>query len=290
MPRAGLILAAVFAAGTVALAQTPPPPSTTPGLVPAPAAVTSVDPVLKGHLDAWEQKMKGIVNYATNCTLVRKNTLYKKESTYTGAIWCLKPNRARMTLDRVPPPGQKPNPDDKTSYICTGQEVYEYEGLAKQLTVFRLPNGGVGENLLLEFMSGSMSADGVIRRFDLSLLQTANNPDYVLLRLKPRLGRDQAEFETMVLALYSPTGNGKQYAYMPRTVVIRKANGQEEEHWDFPSPPRVDSPDIRPEHFQPVQVPKEWKVERRDVGQGSAAGGSSPQPGQPRIARPTSAP
>lgn len=293
MPRAGLTLAAVLAAASLALAQSSSPPPSAPPAQPGAgaAAAQGVDPALKAHLNGWEQVMRGVTNYATKCTLVRKSTHPKREVTLDGEIRCLKPNLALMILDRRPAAGQKPDPNDRESYICTGREVYEYDVANKQLTVYRLPNGGVGENLLLEFMSGALTADDVIRRFDLKHLNPTD-PNYVLLEIRPRTGRDQAEFETMVLALYNPGGAGKQYAYLPRTVVIRKNNGQGEEQWDFPPPPVVNSTAIKPEHFQPVQVPKEWKVEQRVVGAAAAPppGGPAAQPGQPRIARPTSGP
>lgn len=280
MPRFGLALTAALVAATAAFAQAPPPAAGQPAPVaPPPPQAAAIDPVLVAHLKGWEGVMQAATNFYAECSVTRKNTVLKKEATYTGSIICLKPNLARMRLDKRAA-GAKPDPNDYTAYICTGKEVYEYDGLAKQVTEYPLRNGGVGDNLLLEFMAGALTAKAVAERFELRHLQP-NDPTYIYLEIKPRLPRDKAEFESMILVLFRPgIPKWQQAAYLPRTVVIRKQNGQEEETWDFPQPV-VNAQGVKSADFVFVPPPKDWKVQK-------AAGPGAPgvPAGQPRVARP----
>ncbi|OWK37951.1 hypothetical protein FRUB_07071 [Fimbriiglobus ruber] len=255
-------------------------PGGLPGAPPAPAPIQApvIDPVLRGHLDGWEKAMKGAASFSTECTLERKNLLLKKTTASKGSIWCLKPNMARMRLDAVAPPGAPPNPNNYTAYICTGTSVFEYDGTAKMLKEYKLAANGLGDNLLLEFMSGAITAQVAIARFDLKLLK--DDQHYIYIELKSRLPRDKAEFDTMILVLFKPTV--PNMGYLPRTVVMRKNNLQEEEAWDFPKP-AVNLPGITDKDFKPVAPPKDWKFEQVSVPQ--AAPGVPT--GQPRVARPT---
>ena len=296
MRRTGFTLAVLLSAVPAAFAQLPPQPAQppervpvpgsgvpvglqpggvpagVPAVAPAPAPVAPVDAAIVTHLQAWQKVMSEVTNFYTECTLTRRHLVLNKTSTYGGSIICMKPNLARMRIEQKPVAGQQPNPNNYTAYICTGQAVYEYDGAAKQVTEYPLANGGVGDNLLLAFMSGSLTANAIMQRFDLKLLK--EDQHYVYLEIRPRLPRDKQEFESMTLVLFRPTVAG--VAYLPRTVVMRKNNGQEEENWDFPQP-RVNVEGVNREHFTPVQPPKDWKVQR---AQAQAA------PPQPRVVRP----
>jgi TIGR03009 family protein len=300
MTRAGLTLTAVLAASS-AIAQAPPAaPPAAPGGAPiattppasgggahlptpgagAPAQPAPVAPELLAHLKGWETVMQAANSfYCKDVTKVHQNLITKKESTAAGEIMCLKPNMARMRLQKKVAPGQKADPNDYIAYICTGQEVYEYDGNAKVVTVYKLANGGVGDNLILEFISGSLKAADVVKRFDLKLLKQDDN--YVYLEIRPRLPRDQAEFESMVLVLFKPNlPQLPHLAYLPRTVVMRKRD--QVETWDFPQP-TVGAQGITKNHFQFVPAPKDWKVQQ---AQQPSAGAPGTPTGQPRVARP----
>jgi TIGR03009 family protein len=270
----------VFAMGSIILAQSPIPPGVAPGI---PSPTPEVDPLIKAHLANWEQVMQGIQNFAIEkCTLERKNLIRKQQTVLEGTIWCMKPNLARLNLTRPAAAGQKADPNDFTAYICDGKSVFEYDGGAKQRTEYKLTNGGVGDNLLLEFISGALKADNVLQRFAVTQLR-AEDPNYVFLEIKPLLAKDKVEFDSMILVLYHPNGAGKAFAYLPRTVVIRKSGGQEEETWDFSKPPVMNSNFIKPEHFQAVPPPKDWKIQQAQQAPPPVPAG---QPGQP-IIRPT---
>jgi TIGR03009 family protein len=112
---------------------------------------------------------------------------------------------------------------------------------------------------LLEFMSGTLKANDVVTRFDMQLLK--EDPNYVYIQVGAKQPSDKAEFETMILVLHQPNiPNRANLAYLPRTVVIRKNKGQEEEVWDFPSP--LINVKIETNAFQYVEPPKDWKVQK----------------------------
>lgn len=293
MPRTGLILAAILAASSFAPAQPQPggaripvpgsgaPAAATPGGLPA--AAPAVDPALRAHLLGWEKVMHGAANFYTECSLVRKDLLHRREVAFAGSIMCLKPNMARMRIEQKPAGGQKPDANAYQAYICTGQAVYEYEGLSKTVTKFPLEKG-VGENLLLEFISGSLKADDVIRRFDLKLLKQDQN--YIYLQIRPREARDKAEFEVMTLVLFQPSV--PKMGYLPRTAVKRNNNGQAEEVWDFPEP-RVNLPpdQIKREYFQFVSPGKDWKVQQAQPQPSRPGRTPGAATSQPRVVRPS---
>lgn len=303
MLRSGFCLALLMTSASVGMAQPLPtgqpgervpapgsgvPVGVQPGGIPAPATPTPpVDAAVVTHLQAWQGVMAEVKNFYTECTLTRRNLILNKTSTYGGSIICMKPNLARMRIEQKPAPGQQPDPNNYTAYICTGKAVYEYDGASKQVTEYPLANGGVGDNLLLAFMSGALTANAIIGRFDLKILK--EDQHYVYLEIRPRLPRDKQEFESMTLVLFRPTVAG--VAYLPRTVVMRKNNGQEEEHWDFPQP-RVNVEGVTLEHFAPVQPPKDWKVQRAQAQPQPApqpnaqAPGQNPAQPQPRVVRP----
>jgi TIGR03009 family protein len=295
MRRPVLTLAAALAAGS-AVAQTPPvspvqpartdvlptpgsgnPVGVQPGGLPAGLPVgqspAAIDPALKVHLDAWEKSIAGITNFFTSTNLTKKNAILKKETQYTGSIICLKPNMARMRIEK------KDKKDEYTAYICTGTAVYEYDGTGKQVTEYKLPNGGVGDNLLLSFVSGALKANDVISRFDVKLMKEDAN--YVYLEIKPRGAADKADFESMIVVLYGP--KVPTVAYLPRTVVMRKNNGQEEEVWEFLQPV-LNHQGIKPDDFKYVPPPKDWKFQQAQTQ--PPPGNPGPAPKDPKVARP----
>jgi TIGR03009 family protein len=286
MRRAGPLLSALLLAAP-AVAQLPagervPVPGTPvanqPQAQPAQTQPAQVDAALYSHLQGWEKVMQGTTNFHTECTLVKKSLLDKRETQAKGRIICLKPNLAWMRIDQTPAPGKQPNPSDYMTWICTGRAVYEYDANIRQVTEVLLPNGGVGDNLLLTFMSGSLKAADILQRFDMKLLKEDAN--YVYLEVRPREARDKQEFETLTLVLYGPSIPGRpQLAYLPSMVVMRKANGQDVEQWTFDKP-QANVDGIKPELFRFYQPPEKenWKIQR---AQAPAAA-----PVQPRVARP----
>ena len=261
----GLLLTPpILFAQAVPIPGMPPQGTPTAAVVPVPAPVPApappaLDPKLVKHLLGWEAAMKLVDKFAVDATLTKTNLVTKREEKKSGTIWVMKPNLARMNIKKVVAPGEKENPNDFEAFICTGKVLYHYDGSLKVVTeIIMGPNGG-GNNLLLDVMSG-MTAQQLINRFDVKLLNEDKN--YVYLEVKPRQAEDKSDFETMTLVLCSPEIRG--VAYMPRMVQFKKANGQEVEAWDFPMP-KVNPGGMEAKDFVFQTPPKEWRVERAVV-------------------------
>jgi TIGR03009 family protein len=210
---------------------------------------------------------------------VQKAPFPPKVTSYSGTMMCLKPNMASMRLDLKPAAGQKAGDYDFETYICNGKAVFQYDGPSKTVTIYPITKG-VGENLLLEMMSGQLRANDVLRRFDTKLLK--QDQHYVYIELLPKLPRDTMEFTSMTLVLFQPTLPG--VGYLPRTVVIRKENGSSEEIWDFPLP-EINKLGIKPEMFEYTKPAEGWKVQ-----QVQAPSANPPAPGTPGGFTPVSRP
>ena len=251
MVRAALSLLALTLLTPLSFAQAPLPVP-----VPAPAGP---DPKLLAHLAGWEAAMKGVEKFAVEATLVRKDLITQRESKFTGNIWCMKGGLARLNIAKAVGKDDKPDPADFMAYICNGQMLYEYDGGAKVVTMVNLGKGGTGNNLLLDLMTG-MTAAAAMQRFDLKLQKV--DKDYVYIEAKPKSAEDKAEFETMLLVLCDENKKGR--AYIPRMVILRKANGQQTESWDFPDP-KVNPEGIEKKHFEPAEPPKGWRVQKAEA-------------------------
>ncbi len=289
MRRTGLIGLSILASALTATAQTPMPnglarPDQLPGGARAgaaivPAAATVIPPALQAHLSAWEKKSSTVTSYYSECEYVRKNVLLRKETTFTGTMMCMKPNLARMRIDN------KADRTDFLSYIADGKSVYEYNGKDKVVRQYLIPpggKGGVGDNLLMEFMSGSMTAEDVKTRFDLKLEKEEDF--YTHIRIAPRLERDKQEFETMLLVLYSAKLADRNWDYLPAVVVIAK-NKDEIDQWTFKEP-KINNPGINKGQFVATMPRKEdgWEFKQMNV---QPASGTLPAAGgQPRTIRP----
>lgn len=279
MTRTGLT-AVALSLGSLAIAQVPQPGGPLPPPVVGQPAAPPVAPAVMAELEAWWKVMNGAKSFAAECTKTVEDKVNKRDSRFKGSIWCMKPTLARVSLSKIPPPGQQPNPNDIEAYICDGKAIYAYDTPSRTVKVHALQNPGVGDNLLLEFMSGTITPQQVAARFQVAELPgKVGDPSYLYLDIQPRLAKDQMEFERMTLVLVRPALAPAQ-AYLPRIAQIVRKKGQEVETWDFPSPV-LNSPSVTPAAFQFVNPGPDWKVERVQPPPAAAPG----QPGAPRVVR-----
>ena len=228
-------LAAVMTAcATALLAQAPPAAPVPPAAAPAVAPREALSPALWQHLVNWEAVMKGATNFYCEGKKISETKVGarkgKKES--RTEIRCQMPSKARMVLSAIPGPGEKADPNDFDLYIATSSLILEYDGNNKRLIETHLPPGGNKGMLLLDFISGAITARAAAERFDIKLLKEDAN--YLYLELKPRTPQDLGDFESMVLVLFRNVEG--QPAYLPRQVVVMRNKNQDEETWDFPRP------------------------------------------------------
>lgn len=258
------ILATAWAGcATTLLAQAPPAGPTPPAVAPAPAPVPApaqaapIDPVLWQHLVNWETVMKGATNFYCVGTKTQETLVgaRKGKRSYKTDIMCQMPSKARMNVTALPAPGENGDPNDYAAYIATKSLVLEYDGNDKRLIETRLPPGSYKGMLLLDFLSGAITAKAAAERFDIKFL--GEDPNHLHLELKPRTPEDLADFEKMTLVLFRNLPG--QPAYLPRQVVISRNKGQEQELWDFPKP-AINVNGIKESYFDPVAVDKKtWK-------------------------------
>lgn len=225
-------------------------PGGAPGV---PVAGAPADPALDAHLAGWEKTMTNVVNFRAEINLTRTDGVFKKEKKYGGVLLCMKPNYAILRLDNLGDPTRT----DYEAVICNGKSAFQYSGMEKTITEFKLPQpapnvAGSTDNLMLDFLSG-LKATEAKRRFEISVFR--EDGLYVYLSIKPRFPRDQQEFEVLKLALYyGPKVPQPQMVYLPRQVLMIKPNG-DKEVWDLPKAPVINLPGIDANAFQFRPVP-----------------------------------
>jgi TIGR03009 family protein len=274
MRPAGFTLATLLIGVTVAAGQPPVPGAPVgqpvPPGQPAPPAAKPADPKLDAHLDGWEQKMVKLVNFRFVLELKRTDAVFKAERTYSGVVLCMKPNYAILRLN---------NDSDKTgadyeAFICDGKSVFEYNGLAKTITEWKLPTPAANaanatDNFMLDILSG-MKATTAKARFDLTLFKEDAN--YVYLDVKPLLAKDKAEFTQLRMALFGPN---TKWPYLPAQVYMAKPNGDTEQ-WKFKDP-QTDIPGLAPTNFAAQKI-NGWSIR-----EGGKAPPPQKAPGQPML-------
>src|SRR5205807_3800 len=122
-------------------------------------------------------------------------------------------------------------------------------------------------NLLLEFMSGAMTAADVALRFNLKLLKEDEN--YVYIEVQPTLPKDQQEFDALILVLFN--GQQKGFDYLPAVVRMTKNNNADIDEWTFKKP-MANPQGIKKEDFKYIEPPKDWQKKLADP--------------QPKVSRP----
>lgn len=243
-----------------------------------PVARPAVDPKLAAHLDAWEKRMKEVGNVVCEAEKVRTDNVLKRQlEKQVAKIYCMKPNFAFMRMDRAP--DQPPDPNDFLTYICDGKAIYQYSGRQKEMAEFKLnAAGAIQGNLLLEFISGSMSAKDALNRFNISILKEDAN--YLYLDIKPTLVSDREDFETMTLVFYSPNINPafQHLRYLPKMVKMTKNQNKEDEVWTFKEP-QINVKGLGPDTFKKQALPAGWRM-------APMSGAASTTSITPKVARP----
>jgi TIGR03009 family protein len=212
-----------------------------------PAGAPGPNP-LDTHLANWEQRMADVKNFRVEMAVTKTDGVFKKDKKYNGVVLCMKPNLAILRLEYT----ADATKNDYEAYICNGRSVYQYDGLAKLITEYPLPNpandpSGSSNNLMLDFLTG-LKAREAKARFDMTLVK--EDDYYIYLDIKPLLGRDKEDFLQLRLALFGPK---TKFAYLPAQVYKSNPNG-DSEMWSFTNP-QINLPGIDEKIFQYVKVP-----------------------------------
>ena len=192
--------------------------------------------------------MAGIKSLRVDVTRTTTDSVFKKEKKFTGPLLLMKPTYAILRLEYAGDPTRL----DYEAYLCDGKSLFKYEGLAKTVTEFKLPNTVANpnagtDNFMLDFLSG-MKAKDAKDRYELTLVKEDAN--YVYLHIVPKLGRDKQDFKMISMALFGPR---TQYPYLPCKVIKLEPNDNTET-WDFTKPQtNVQGVDETAFRFVPVQ-------------------------------------
>lgn len=243
-------------------------PGAQPAVTGAPAAQPpAADPRLDAHLNGWQKQMGSLINFRADFELTKRDATFQRDRKYRGSILVMKPNFARLRQDSAE------NKEDYEAFICNGRFLYEYNGLRKEITEYKMasnPAAG-GDNLMLDMVSG-MKADDAKRRFHIALFN--EDPNYVYLDIKPVLAKDREEFKQVRFALYGPNVKAPYVPYLPAQAYLVKPNG-DAEIWKFNNA-QTNLPGVDPKVFEFVKIPG-WTFKQAQV----PPPGAAPRPGMP---------
>jgi TIGR03009 family protein len=282
MRRFSWMVLFVVSSGWLA-AQVPGSPPTgvplPPAVAPTVPAAPPVDPILMQHLTNWETVMKGAKNFYAKGKYIEEDKVRKIKTESESEVMCLLPNLARMREEKLPLPNTPKNPQDYTAYIATGNSILEYDGLNLTLTETKLAPGSSKGVLILDFLSGTMTAKEIVTRFQTKILGEDNT--FLYLELTALNAEDKSDFDTLVVVLFRNIPN--QPAYLPRQIVARLKNGQIEKTWDYPTP-AINVNGVLPQYFERVPVdPKVWKLAVRNAPGRQAPPRNPAIPGNPAM-------
>jgi TIGR03009 family protein len=230
MRLSGLALAAALAlAGTAAAQQAQVAPPRLPAAQPDVPAVppTPPDPILDGYLRRWEREMQSFQTLALQLNRIEEDTVTKSVSKFNGIAYFMKvgsgTSARNLALLQTSRDGSK---DVFEKFICTGTFFYIVNPERKEIQAVELRRSGPGampdDNFLGMF---GLRVDEAKHRYNLTL---AKQDDYYLyIDIKPRLRRDQEEFEWARVVLNKSN-------FVPRQLQYRAPN-KTQVVWDFPS-------------------------------------------------------
>ena len=250
-------------AAGVSRAQAPAPP-------PAPQAQPTPDPALLAHLKAWEAVMAGSKSFSARCIKEYEDPKFQTKRVYDGSVMCLKPSFALTYTALRPAPGGQPtgvyemtilNPTAAYKYECNGEWPKKPTGQEQKsvLSEYRFPAGKRPSNVMLDFLSGGITAQAALERFAMRDIGNPADPDFLLIEVKPKLDTDARDFLGMTLVLYRPKHG--RLAYLPAKIVLalNDRGNPNLETWTF-TEQYIDHPQITPELFKPKPVsPPQWE-------------------------------
>jgi TIGR03009 family protein len=170
----------------------------------------------------------------------------------------MKPNLFSVRIN------DKNNPGDWEEYICDGKSIYEYNGVAKTITEYKLGSSVLTplDDSPIMALLGGLTAVEIKKRFVVSLVK--EDEYYVYLAIKPTLPKDKQEFEETVLALFGPKVAVPGIPYLPAMIQVKKPNG-DMETWMLAR--QVINPKVEEATFRPRDEPG---FTRRQLQQGTA--------------------
>jgi TIGR03009 family protein len=242
-------------------------PSQTAPLPVAPPPHAATDPELVKHLAAWRAETAKRSNVRAVLDVTLTEVVLKRQKRYGGAVLWMRPNYLVMRLD---------NQDDQTradyeAFVCDGEAVYEYDGLAKTVTERRLvpdatvgplaPEGffieclrrwlaraaNVGEHVAMKCLTG-LDAEGDRDRYRITLVRAGQNA--IEFDIEPLFAEELGQFAKARLKL---TGPDAKVPYCAVGVRVTRHSG-DTEVWKF-TELQSNIPGLAANHFQHQKPP-----------------------------------
>jgi TIGR03009 family protein len=274
----------VVLVSVISVAQAQPELPDVPTSTPKPVKSPEAEKKLKEHLDAWEKAMEKMDNMRCEIRWEVVDPIFKKRKVFTGPLLFMKPNYFIFRLDYEGDPTKQ----DYVAYLCEGKSLYQYHGLEKTITEFRLAaptEKKVSEDRLLtakaqvkewrlQIPDLDATDDYLTRlaiffmKIPLHIIENAMflsgvNPKELEERFEFRLIKEDANYvylemmprkkrdaQRTLVALYGPS---TQFPYFPCKILMVQPNG-ENETWAITGL-QTNIPGIDEQAFRFVTVP-----------------------------------
>lgn len=187
---------------------------------PDPAALKKMEQLLA----LWEQRSSQITTLDASFDRVDESKVWDEVTYYKGRALLKNPSLACLNLERVDA-GRK-----KTIFyeriICTGKEVWQYDGSSRQITVFPLQQNQQQRALQqgpLPFLFDMRVAE-VKARYDLVL--AAENDQVYRIQIWPKLPIDRDSFSVAIVDL-------NKQKFLPDALHLLSSNGKDMQRYYF---------------------------------------------------------
>jgi TIGR03009 family protein len=202
------------AAPAGAPAAGPPKPA------PDPAAQKKMDQLLA----LWEKQSAKVKTLDATFDRVDESKVWDDVTHYKGRALLKSPNLACLNLERVDADAKKTTFQERV--ICTGKDVWQYDGASRQITVYHLdPNQQQGalQQGPLPFLFDMRVAE-VKAQFDLVL--AAENDQTYRIQIWPKQPADRGQFSVAVVDL-------NKQKFLPDALHLLSPNGKDMQRYYF---------------------------------------------------------
>lgn len=191
--------------------------------------------------------------------LTTTDAVFKKERQYKGGLIFLKPHFMILRIENA----NDPTRTDYEVAVYNGEALYQYSGLEKTVTEWKLPAKSLMAELpeplswpqwfdrkimvssivhLGQALSG-IASTGFRDRLDLHVFRRDDNYLYLKMTQKRKLSRPSGELR---MSIFKPEKG--DLAFLPRQVLVKRDNG-DKELWNF-SNHVINPPDVNESAFQ----------------------------------------
>lgn len=162
-------------------------------------------------LTKWETAMTAVSTFAADLKRVEVNNTWKRTEVWTGVARYMRVQAGSQASNLAFLHQENKERKIWERYINTGEFLYQYVPKDAEIRVHTLPKpkpGQPAEDSFLSFLFG-MKADVARQRFDL-VLHYPNDPNWVVVHVKPRHDSDRVDFQQARLVLDRKTFLPKQ--------------------------------------------------------------------------------